>query len=213
MRRLLLLIGAAVVVAALAAELLIPSVAEGHIEEIVSERVPGFGEVDADLSGRPIVARALLFGEVRKLTVTLSDLAGQARLFPTLRFEFRGIALDRGGLLRGNADVEAVDEARVEASLAEDDLQDLVPGVVIDLRPDGVVATVAGRTIEAEIEVRDRTLVIGVEALPEATVPLPTSDLFPCNPAISVTDQAVVIACAFNEVPSWLAAHLDEVGQ
>ena len=199
-RRLLFALVAFVPAVAVLVEVFSPGVVEERIEERVENRVPDATTVDASLDSFPFVTRLSLTGRVRELTVDLEGVERAGLAFARISVELQGIQLDRTALYDSDFRLESIDEGAITAEFTEEALSAAV-GTEVQLEPGQAVVTVAGQEIAAPVEVSGGNLVLSGGAF---SVPLPTSDLFPCDLEGEVLAGRARLTCGVDEVPPLL---------
>lgn len=192
-----LLVGLLVLTAvlALAVELVAPVLAGNRIEEQVREQTQEAAGVDADVGTFPVVTRLLATERVQRVTVTLEEVAHQQITFATVRYELRGLRLDRDALLRGDVRVTGMEGGEVTAEIEPGALTDAL-GVPVEIT-DGRLSA-AGVDAEVGPEVQGRSLVLPTGGLPGVDLP---EDLIPCQPEPSINEDRVRVSCALQDVP------------
>lgn len=192
-----LLVGFVVLVAvlAVAVELLAPVLAALQIEEQVRERARDAAGVEADVGTFPVVTRLLATERVRRVEVTLDEVARQELRFTAVSYELRGVRLDREALLRGDVRVTAIQGGQVTAEVAPDALTEAL-GVPVEVQ-DGLLSA-AGVDADVVPEVQGRSLVLPAGGLPGIALP---DDLIPCQPEATIEGDRVRITCALQDVP------------
>lgn len=192
-----LLVGFVILVAVLAVvlELLAPVLAGLQIEEQVRERARDAAGVDAEVGTFPVVTRLLATQRVRRMAVTLDEVARQEVRFTAVRYELQGVRLDREALLRGDVRVTAIRGGQVTAEVTPGALTEAL-GVPVDVQ-DGLLSA-AGIDAGVVPQVQGRSLVLPAGGLPG--IPLP-EDLIPCQAEARVEDDSVQVTCALQDVP------------
>jgi hypothetical protein len=168
----------------LAAELAVIPLAEGQIESKVAERSDGEAGVSADVDSFPMIARVLLTGRVKELSVTLDQVARQRLTFAEVTFQVSGIEVDRGAILQRNVRIRSIERGTVTAS--------------VDL---GALGGVLGRIssfLGTDVRVEDGQLHIGPSSFPLG------DDLFPCDPEGRIEGERVILTCSITDVPDAL---------
>lgn len=176
------LVGVVVVLAVLAlgVELAAPLLAASRIEQNVRERMDGAAEVSADVGTFPLVTRLVATERLRRLELTLDEVAGQQLTVARVRFDLHGLRLDRDALLRGDVRVTGMRGGTVTAELAADVLSEAL-GVPVD--------AIVGEGQSA--------------SLPVGTLPV-DDELLPCEPQASRDGDRVILTCGLTDVPALL---------
>ena len=196
-RRLLFALVAFVPAVLVLIEVFSPGVVEGRIEDRVERRVPDATTVDASLDSFPFVTRLGLTGTVKQLTVDLEGVERAGLAFALITVELEGIQLDRAALYDNDFRLESIDEGAITAEFTEEALSAAV-GAEVQLEPGQAVVTVAGQEVAAPVEVSGGNLILSGGAL---SVPLPTSDLFPCDLEGEIVAGRARLRCGVDEVP------------
>lgn len=196
-----LVIGLLVLIAvgAVGVELIAPQLAAASIEENVREQTTGVAGVSADVGRFPVVIRLLATERVQRVGVTLDEVAAQQLTFTSVRFELRGVRLDRDALRRGDVRVTGMQGGQVTATLDVEALSAAF-GVPVRVEDGSLIATVGGADVEVPLALEGRTL-----ATPAGLSSLALPDLVPCASVEPVvTDDRVEVSCALDGVPAFL---------
>jgi hypothetical protein len=196
-RRLVFFLVALVPAVFVLVEVFTPAVVEGRIEDRVEARVPDATSVDASIESFPFVTRLGLTGRVKHLTVDLDGVERAGLAFATISVDLDGIQLDREALYDKEFDLQSIDEGSITAEFTEEALSSAV-GTDVQLEPGEAIVTVAGQEIGAAVEVSGGEIVLANGAL---RVPLPTTDLFPCDLEGEILAGRARLTCAVDEVP------------
>ena len=165
-------------------ELVSIPLAEQRIEQEVARRNRDAASVQADIDSFPLVTGLLVTSEMRKLTVTLDQVARQRLTFTEVRFELKGVEVDRASLMRQQPRVDSIDEGTITGTL---DLGALSEAI-------GRLPSITG----GNVRVSGRTLSIGPVSMDI------TRDLFPCDPQARVDAGRVIVSCTIHDVPEAL---------
>jgi hypothetical protein len=209
--RLLLVLVVIAAVVVVAAEIVVPP----RIEEVVAERVamqvPQASSVQAELDSFPVVAQGLATGEVRRLVVTLEEVARPELTIDRVQVEVTGVEVARRALFDGEVDLERIDRGELAAVITEADLEDALPvdGIDLTLTPGRAEATLAGQTAGSDVEVSDGQVRFKLGPLPDVSVALPGPDFFPCPLEGEVVQGAVELRCTLDRVPDYLLRRLE----
>lgn len=201
MKKLLLALVLLVVAAGLVAEVLTPRLVEARIEERVADNTEGRVTVEANVQSFPFLPGLAVDGKIRRLTLTLDDVFGQ-QLPADASFGLEGIHLNRRALLEGTVEVRDVDRGTVTVEVTEQTLSDAL-GVPVDIRPDAVVLSPAGVSVEADLAVEAGNVVISAAEVGGLDVPLPEN--LPCEPVLEQEEGLVRLSCGFEGLPAILA--------
>jgi hypothetical protein len=175
-----------VVVAAVAAELLLPSMIEARVEEQVRANTDDAAVVEAEVGSFPFLPGLLLDGRLDALTVELMELAGREVTFGDVEFGLEGIDLDREVLLGGELRVTDIESGFVRIE-------------VIDERI-GAAMDAVDRLGPEAVELRDRVLELAPDGARSLEVPI-DDRLLPCTPEVEVDGDVAVFTCEFQDVP------------
>ncbi len=211
MTRFLVLLVVVVAVVTVAAEIVVPPRIEEAIAERVATAVPEAESVRAELDSFPVVAQGLATGEVRRLVVTLEEVARPEVTIDQVQVDVMGIEVARRALFDGEVDLERIDRGELRATITEADLEAALPvdGIELTLTPGRAEATVAGQTAGSDVEVTDGQVRFDLGPLPDLSVALPGPDFFPCTLEGEVVQGAVELGCTLERVPDYLLARLD----
>ena len=186
MRKLLIFLLVLVVVLG-AGEFFAARFAENQIEERLAREVDA--EVEADVSSFPLVTRLLLAEEVRRLEVTLTNVAFEEISFDTLTIEADGIELPRRRLFDRNLRPTGIANGSVVAFVSRSSLEAALGTSLPAIDPAAATAT---------LELG--TLTIEVPELPPVQVAIPEEAL-PCSGAGEVVSDGVRLRCEVDEIP------------
>jgi len=196
-RRLIFFLVALVPATAVLVEVFAPSLVEDRIEDRVEERVPDATTVSASLDSFPFVTRLGLTGSVKELTVDLEGVERAGLAFAVITLELSGIQLDRKALYNNDFRLHSIDEGAITAEFTEEALSAAV-GTEVQLEPGQAVLTVSGQEVATPVEVSGGQLVLSGGGI---TVPLPTTDLFPCDLEGEILAGRARLRCSVDEVP------------
>lgn len=186
--------GLAVAVLWLVGETVAQNWLERRIVERVTEAAAGRVAVAADVDSFPVASRLATTGKVEHVEVRLEEVAGRGLGPVSVRFDVRGLALDRGALLSGALDVTGLEQGRFRAGLATSDLPTPVRrGLEL----------FAGGAERLGLEVTRDGVTADLPLVGEVTATLPLRA--PCDPDLEVEPAELVLRCTFSEVPEILA--------
>ena len=210
MIRLLTLLIVALLVVAVAAEVVVPSRIEESIERRVTAEVPGAALVDARLDSFPVVARGLATGNVDRLVVTLEDVALPELQIESVQVEVTGIEMSRRAIFDGELGLERIERGSLTAVVTEDALEEDLPGgAELSLTPGRAEVEIAGRSVGSDVTVSDGQVRFELGRLPDASVRLPGPEFFPCPLGGEVVHDAVRLGCTLERVPDYLLRRID----
>lgn len=179
MKTLISVLVVAVVVLGAAAELGAPRLVADRVERRANTNLGGAATIGADAGSFPFIPRLLADNRVRRVTMTLEELAGQELTFGSVEVELRGIVLDRQRLFNGEVEVTDIESGIATVTLGNEalgTLGELLPGDV-DLSE-----LSAGQSLNL--------------GLPD--------QLVPCTPRTQSTDGRLRLRCEFQQVPQVL---------
>ena len=176
--------------------------AENQVAAGLNRQLDGVASVDVGFSGFPFVGRALLFGEVDQVSVTLEEVERTELTFATVGMRLRGIVIDRGALA-GDRQVrfEDVDGGDAFAELSQTELR-RVTGLELTLEPGVVKISAAGQTVRAAVTVQEGALVVQPPGAPAISVPVPTFDFLPCVAKATVLTGRIRVGCSLDTIPA-----------
>lgn len=176
--------------------------AENQVAAALDRQLQDVGRVDVGFSGFPFVGRALLFGEVDQVTITLEEVRRTEVTFATAGVRLSGIVVDRGAFF-GDREVrfEDIDRGTAFAEVSQDELSRL-SGVQVTLEPGVAKLTSAAQTVRAAVTVRQGALVFQPLDAPAVSVPVPTFDFLPCVANGTVLTGRVRVSCAVETIPA-----------
>lgn len=187
---------------------------DAEAEREAEANLDAVGDVDVELRSFPVVARLVMSGEVGDMTIDLVDVQERGVALASLSADVSGLVLDRGSLF-GDQRVEVVDvdRARLTARIDQSAVQALLPAGTITLSPGQATVTVGDVSVTASAALADRNLVLQVEPLPAVAVPLPSTDLLPCQPAATIVDGAVLLECETGDLPPALVQAIGDLSE
>jgi hypothetical protein len=176
--------------------------AENQVEAGLSRQLEGVASVDVGFSGFPFVGRALLFGEVDQVSVTLEKIERTELTFATVGMRLSGIVIDRGALT-GDQQVrfEDIDRGEAFAEISQTELR-RVTGLEITLEPGVAKISAAGQTVPAAVTVEEGALVVQPPGAPAISVPVPTFDFLPCVARATVLTGRIRVGCSLDAIPA-----------
>ena len=147
--------------------------AEAAVEAAIESRVERVGSVDAAVTSFPFLGRLAASGRVEQLELHLRDVAEQSVTVADLYVDARGIRLSRQVLLgESRVRITDVDSVAARMTVTEDEIR-RATGVPVELEP----------------------------GMPVPDVPLPATDLLPCEPEVEVVQDAVEASCTADRLP------------
>lgn len=202
----LLLVGAGGVVAiGGAVDVWAKGMAADKIAERAEAAAGGQAEASADIDSVPFLLKLLTSGDAGDISVTVEDVTTAQVDLARVTLDLRGVRLDKGRLLSDRkAEVTDIGSGtltvRFDANAVTKALGGRVPITVQDGR---VQATVAGRTITAEVRMATpRAVLVSVAGVGEATIPVPQTSLVSCPSGdVAVDGDEIRVSCTLEEVP------------
>ena len=208
-RKLLLVILAAVVALFVLGDVAAKHFAESTIADQIHGHVKGVGSVDASIHSFPFVGRLVVQGKVPRLDLTLTDVTGHGVDVARLDVDARDIELDRSALVGSqHVKIKGLDSMTVTATISEATVRALTKADVRLLDGKATV-TVLGKTVDATATVHGGSIRLVVASTPVASLPVPDSSLLPCQVALRITPGALQLACTATTLPKLV---VDAVG-
>lgn len=202
MRRLTWIVVLVLAAALVAAEIAAPPFVEARIEEQVRTRTRELAAVEADVDSFPLLTRTLVTGKVSRLTVNLREVLHQELRITAVRLLLRGIELDRGALLQGEARLRDIERGEVTLELSGSALTAAL-GVPVEVRRGAAVVQRAGALLGVDLVADGGELLLRGPAGLSLRAPLP-GDLMPCAPDVEVLGDRILLTCSFEGIPPLL---------
>ncbi|MGH9247819.1 MAG: LmeA family phospholipid-binding protein [Acidimicrobiales bacterium] len=177
---------------------------EGQVEASAERELERVAAVDAGVGSFLFLPFLLARGEVSRFSLRLSDVVDQQIELAELDIDVRGIELDRGSLFdESRVRITGVDEVTMTAVIDESSIGRFVEplGATLELEPGRVRVSALGRTAEADVRFEGRSLVIGAGPIGEVSIPLPSTEVMPCEFEARVADGQVEMTCTGDELP------------
>lgn len=187
---------------------------DAEAERQAAANLDAVADVDVELRSFPLVPRLLLSGDVGDVTIRLDEVAEQGVALDVLTVVVDGLVLDRGALVNDRrVEVVDVDRARLEARVPEGAVQALLPAGTIRFDPGTATLTAGDLSVTAAVAVEGRDLVLRVDPLPAVSVPLPSTDLLPCQPGGEVVAGAVLLTCEVDDLPPVIVQAIGDLSE
>jgi len=172
--------------------------AETTAEHLILRRLPQADHVDVTLDGFPFTTGVLLNHEVAGLHVHVDAVHHRGWELSELSLDVRGIELDRRALLdEGRLVVTAIDIARIEGSIAADELSTIV-GQPIEIDHHSIWTTRGLARIELTPVLQGPWIILheqGSAANP-MYYPLPVDEVIPCAPKVETAPDKLTLSCS-----------------
>lgn len=182
---------------------------EHRIEEETIKHVDGVGHVTADVSGFPLVARAIIGSALPHVVLRLDDVRRGGVTVQHMVIDVHDLGFDRGAVFSGDVRVVSISSATVEADVSDAAISEVV-GTNVTFLPGRVRVDVGGRTVEGGLTVKGRDIVMTPVGSGELRVALPEQDLLPCQVQAQVLAHEVRLRCTLTELPRVV---LDAIGE
>jgi hypothetical protein len=194
--------------------------AKGWAESKLAERAaayypPGSGS-SASIHSFPFIGRLLFSGSVPQVDVNLDDLKVEALLIRRLSIHVSDVRLNRSDLFGGKVHLDDVGEGKIVATIDGPSLAKAVgvdvrftPGEVeVHKRIQGVDVTGKGKvTVKGNLVTLTPTSVEGLNVPPSSltvSYRIPGVEILPCQAAVKVVQNGIVLSCAVTDVPTAL---------
>ena len=210
MIRKLLLLGLAAMVALLAiGDIAAKHFAETQIASQVRKHTTGVVGVKASISSFPFLGHLIVQGKVPKLDLAMTDVSGHGIDVARLDVVAKNIVLDRTALTGGeHVKIKGLDSMTVTAVISEATIRAMTHADV-HLLDGKATLTLLGRTVDAGVSVQGKGVRIAVTPQLGTTVPLPDTNLLPCQVAVRVVPGALQLSCTATTLPQLV---IDAVG-
>ena len=179
--------------------------AENRLEQRARSEAGQPGSVDARIRSFPFLARLLFSSTVAEVQVHLLDVDSGPLDLAVVDVDLRGVRLDRGKMLSGEAELEDIDGGTVTVELDAAAIGRVV-NLPVSISGDRISVRYRGVSVSARPEAgRNGALVLRAGRLPPLTVPVTRSRLVSCAAArATIVDGRVRLACDITEVPPGL---------
>lgn len=197
----LLLLGLLPVLAVVVADVPLVPIAERSLEHRARTAAKA-ASVDAQIGGFPVMARALLMGEVARIDVTWFGVELGEVQATALYLHLDGVGFDRSDLVDGSVRIEGVESGHVRLLVSPMEMSRLFDR---EVRIDGDELKVSlTPTDEAagRISATSRGLVLTAPGVEPVTADL--GDRIPCAPAAEFEGGNLVLECDFRGLPALL---------
>lgn len=200
LRALAFLIAAAFpLVAVLAADIPVVPFAEQRLEEVAADRIRA-QSVNVDLEGFPVVARALVKGEIARVDYRwAAPLLGRVRAH-SLEISLRGVGLARRDLLNGDVRIEGVETGELEVEISLSEVGRLFDREVRIHEGQIVVSITPATDVVGSLSASANGLVLTAGPLDPVVVDF-DKDVMPCAPRVTVESGVVLLRCGFRGLP------------
>lgn len=197
-----LLLVAVLVVGALGADVVLKGRAESRLAAEVSAQSPDTNGVRARIRSFPFLARLLTSGKVPRVDITAQHTNPGGVALTDLVVQLDEVELDPGQARKGRAVVRSIGRGRVRADLGQDQINSRLPKQVqVQLEQGRAVINGPGGT-EGKLTISPEGMIqlrIGGRSLLD--LPVPDTNLLPCQPSATFVTGALRLSCEFTEVP------------
>lgn len=202
-----------------AADFVVRNQVEGAVADAAHRRVSGVATVRAEIGSFPFVPRLALSGDVTSFVLEFEGVRRDPLPLANLRIDVRDIRLNNESLLHADElHIEDVGSATVSARVSLETLQSFASplGLTLAIEEGRLrLTSAAGVSAEAAVRIDNNTLTVGAGALPLVVLPLPTSDLVPCEAEATVRAGDIELSCTSDHLPQIVidaVARVDAVG-
>jgi hypothetical protein len=173
---------------------------------------PGAGS-SASIRSFPFVGRLLVSGSVPEVDVNLDDLRVDPVLIRQLSIHVAAVKVSRSDLFHGKVHLDSVGSGKIVATL---DGRSLAQAAGVDLRFSPGQVTVHQKiegvdvTAKGTVAVKGNVVSVTPTSVQGLDVPasrfavsyrLPGIEIFPCQAAVKIVENAVVLACTLHDIP------------
>lgn len=204
-RRLLLLFLVLVLGGLVVVDVVARRAAEGHLRQIVVDRVQPGGEVSVRISSFPFLGRLLVSGTVSRVDAEVRDLTVGGMTFRRAGVRLHDVRIDRDALVEEQRGaLESIGRGTALAELSEDELSRLV-GTRVDLEDGRARVDLGGGLVGVEARLEGRTLVVDAAGLTLPAVEIPELPLVDCLTSTEFLRDRLRLTCSIEDVPVELA--------
>ena len=197
----LVLLGLLPVLAVALADLPLVPIAESSLEHR-ARRTAKAASVDAQIGGFPVMARALLTGEVPSIDVTWFGVELGEVQATALYLHLDGVGFDRSDLLDGTVRIEGVEAGRIRLLISAMEMSRLFDR---EVRVDGgelKVSLTPTTEVAGQISATSRGVVLTAEGVDPVGADL--GDRIPCAPTTGFERGNLLLECEFRGLPALL---------
>lgn len=194
----------------LAADLAFVPAAERRVETRASAAAKA-ASVEAEIGTFPVIARALVTGEVASVDISWFGVAVGSIEATSLELRLDGVGLDRGELFGGNARIDGVESGEVRMLISPSQLTRLFQREVTIQAGEVRVRLAPDKLINVEVSATNRGLVLTAAGLSPVSAEL-GADQIPCAPTAAVEGGNLVLSCSFRGLPPILRDRITSPG-
>ena len=197
----LVLVALLPVLAVALADLALLPISERSLEHR-ARRTAKAASVDAQIGGFPVMARALLTGEVPSIDVTWFGVELGEVQATALYLHLDGVGFDRSDLLDGTVRIEGVEAGHIRLLISPMEMSRLFDR---EVRVDGgelKVSLTPTTEVAGQISATSRGLVLAAEGVDPVTADL--GDRIPCAPTTEFEGGNLALECDFRGLPALL---------
>lgn len=198
----LVLLGLLPVLAVALADLPLVPIAEASVEDRARGAAKA-ASVDAQIGGFPVMARALLIGEVASIDVTWFGVELGEVQATALYLHLDGVGFDRSDLLDGTVTIEGVEAGHIRLLISPMEMSRLFDREVRVEAGELKVSLTPTNEVAAQISATSRGIVLTAAGADPVTADL-GSDRIPCAPIATFERGNLVLECDFRGLPALL---------
>ena len=196
------LLGLLPVLAVALADLPLVPVAEASLEHRARTSAKA-ASVEAQIGGFPVMARALLIGEVAAIDVTWFGVEIGEVQATAFYLHLDGVGFDRSDLIDGTVRIKGVEAGHIRLLISPMEMSRLFDREVRVDGDDLKVTLTPTTEVAGEISATSRGLVLTAPGAEPVTADL-GSDRIPCAPKVEFEGGNLVLECDFRGLPALL---------
>jgi hypothetical protein len=175
--------------------------AQSQLQQAVNEHAGSDVQAKATISSFPFLGRLMFQQRVDQVHLHVTDFAIDKFTFASVDVNLHGVHIDRNRLFKDQeVRVTEIDHGTATAEITTEELSAAV-GAKVEITAGGVVFDVLGKSVKADVQVRDNRLTLQVAGLSLPAVTVPRTSLLPCIDNLQVLDGRLHFSCSLNGVP------------
>lgn len=175
--------------------------ATSQVEKRIRATVPNAQGVRAHIRSWPFVKVAVT-GHVDEMGARIDRVTVSSLTFSSVDVEIHSLKIKTQPLVaHGKVVVNSIHNGTIAASITASALTSAL-GVPVSVGSTGFVV----RGVPVSVSIRSRSVVVTAAGIGVQSFALPALSLLPCAPSVAFSNQAAVLSCSFDHVPSAFTA-------